>query len=76
MIKVTLIGNRKSETIADENSSIREVLEKGNLLNSGRTYSLNLREIPEEALDNTFVDFGIEDGQKCTLTSIAQKNNA
>lgn len=76
MIKVTLIGNRKDEQIVEEDSTIREVLEKNNLLHSGRSYSINLREIPEENLDFTFKDYGVYDGQNCTLTSIVQKNNA
>lgn len=76
MIKVVLIGLRRDETIVNENSTIREVLEKNGLLQGGRSYSLNLREVPVEALDTTFAENGVREGQSCTLTSIAQKNNA
>ena len=69
-------GLRRDETIVNENSTIREVLEKNGLLLSGRSYYLNLRDIPVEALDTTFAENGVRDGQNCTLASIAQKNNA
>lgn len=76
MIKVVLIGLRRDETIVNENSTIREVLEKNGLLLSGRSYYLNLKDVPVEALDMTFAENGVRDGQSCTLASIAQKNNA
>ena len=76
MIKVVLIGIRRDETIVNKNSTIREVLEKNGLLLSGRSYYLNLRDVPVEALDTTFAENRVRDGQNCTLASIAQKNNA
>lgn len=76
MIKVNLIGLRRDEKIVDENSSISSVLEEAGLLIPGNDYSLNLARIPESNIHSTFADYGIENGDTCTLTSIAQKNNA
>lgn len=76
MIKVALIGLRRTEKIVDESSTIRTVLSENGLLQANNDYTLNLNALPEPALDATFQEMGIRNGESCTLTSIARKSNA
>lgn len=75
MIKVILRNNvGKVETIADENSTLRTVLEDNEVNYTSGVTSLDGASLKPGDLDKTFADFGITD--KCWLLNVVKADNA
>lgn len=75
MIKVILRNNvGKVETIVDENSTLRTVLEDNEVNYTSGVTSLDGASLRPGDLDKTFADFGITD--KCWLLNVVKADNA
>lgn len=75
MIKVILRNNvGKLETIVDENSTLRTVLEDNEVNYTSGVTSLDGASLRPGDLDKTFADFGITD--KCWLLNVVKADNA
>lgn len=75
MIKVILRNNvGKVETIVDENSTLRTVLEDNEVNYTSGVTSLDGASLRPGDLDKTFSDFGITD--KCWLLNVVKADNA
>jgi hypothetical protein len=75
MIKVTIGNNvKRTTTILDENTTLREALEDAEIDYSRGTMNLDGSSLGPGDLDKTFADFGIKD--KCFLLNVVKADNA
>ena len=75
MIKVVMGNNlKRTSEILDENTSLRTALEDAGIDCNVGIFNLDGSPIDEDALDQTFADFGITD--KCYLLNVVKADNA
>ena len=75
MIKIIVKSNTTSKSIiADENRTLRSVLEETGIDYTVGQTSLDGATLPAGGIDKTFADYGV--GEKCYLMNVAKMDNA
>ena len=75
MIKIIVKSNTTSKSIiADENRTLRSILEEAGVDYSVGTTSLDGVSLPAGGIDKTFADYGVT--EKCYLMNVAKVDNA
>lgn len=75
MIKIIVKSNTTSKSIiADENRTLRSILEETGVDYSVGTTSLDGVSLPAGGIDKTFADYGVT--EKCYLMNVAKMDNA
>lgn len=75
MIKIIVKSNTTSKSIiADENRTLRSILEEAGVDYSVGTTSLDGVSLPAGGIDKTFADYGVT--EKCYLMNVAKMDNA